>query len=118
MKIGDEIYTFPYFNTYANCTFYGEQIDNERFNFSFSVDFELVAGKPENMDNLLYRVLSMAKKQAFNNISYTKTLILPTENIPAETLNEIFNKMNEALFKFEELTEGLDVKNPLDEEYL
>jgi len=118
MKIGDEIYTFPYFNTFANCTFYGEQIDNERFNFSFSVDFQLVVGKPDNMDNLLYRVLSMAKKQAFDKISYTKTLILPTENIPAETLNEIFNKMNEALFKFEELTEGLDIKNPLDEEYL
>jgi len=118
MKVGDEIYTFPNMNTVSEFTFYLDKMDEERYSLFCQVKNDVVTTRPDNMDNLLYRVLSMAKKQAFGQTSYTKSIILPSPAIPEELLNEIINKANESLFKFEELTEGLDVKNPLDEEYL
>jgi hypothetical protein len=116
MKIGDDIATFSQLNTSSEFTYFFERMNNDRLRYSFSVSNEFHPTKPDGMDNLMFRVFIMALNMQEKNLSYS-TEIIQANPITPEQLNEIFNKCNEAFFKFENFTDKLDVQNPLDETY-
>jgi hypothetical protein len=112
LVLGDDIQVFPQMNTSAEFTFMSTKInDYNRFDITIKNNVHLM--KPEGMDDLMFKVFNMAMKMKMDKISYSKDIV-QRELLSTQQLDELINNANESFFKFEEFTNGLNVKNPLD----
>ena len=117
IMMGDEIYTFPNFNTVIEFTYSKYQI-HDKFEYNFNLSFELIMTKPEGMDSFVYTALNIANNMQMKKLSYYKSFVIPDEHTPENTLNQIINDINKHFFEFEEfITEKMpaNLKNPIDE---
>jgi len=105
MMSGDSILLFPQFNVSSEITYYSNKIgDNIFHNFIIKNSFHVI--KPEELDDLTFRVFNFALRQLENNLSYNNELMLPADvDIPKDEFDKIINEMNRILFKIEEFTE-------------
>jgi len=117
IMMGDEIYTFPNFNTVIEFTYSKYQI-HDKFEYNFSLSFELIMTKPEGMDSFVYTALNIANNMQMKKLSYYNSFVIRDEHIPENNLNQIINDINKHFFEFEEfITEKMpaNLKNPIDE---
>jgi hypothetical protein len=117
MMMGDEMYIFPNVNTVIEFTYSKYQI-REKFEYNFSLSFELIMTKPENMDSFVYTAINIANNMQMKKLSYYNSFVIPDQHVPENTLNEIINDINKHFFQFEEfITEKMpaNLKNPVDE---
>lgn len=115
-KNEEKIYNIPNFNIISTFTHSKNKL-NDKFQYIFNLENEIIVTKPENMDELFYRVFTMATKMIADKSSYNKEIIIPDDKLPDNILDEIFNNINKGLFELEHQieTSTLDLKNPLDE---
>jgi hypothetical protein len=107
--IGEEIYVFPGYTTASEVFYYPHKIRENTFHY-FIIKNTFRISKPQNMDDLMYRVFIMVKKGIEENFSYRKEIMLKEGNeIPYDVLDVIINEMNKNLFEFEEFTEKENV---------
>ena len=102
--MGEEILTFPQYNVSSEITYYPHKVyENTFHNFIITNSFH--AMQPKEMDDLIFRVFLLAKKQLGENLSYNKEIMVKDgEEISKTELDEIINEMNGVLFKIEEFT--------------
>jgi len=102
--MGDEVLIFPQYNVSSNIFYYPHTVgDNTFHHFIIKNGFHVT--KPEGMDDLLFRVFIIAKKQLETNLSYSKEIMVKNgEQLSKYELDKIINEMNGVLFKIEEYT--------------
>jgi hypothetical protein len=103
--MGDEIVNFPRFGVTSNIWYYTNDVYDNTFHH-FIIKNKFGMKKPEEMDELTYRVFIIGMKGLGENLSYSKEIRLKNnEEIPKKELDKIINDMNGTLFKIEEFTE-------------
>lgn len=104
-----DIIKFKQFNVSSEFIFYTQRIDDRTFyNFIIKNQFhpQLEDGQ---LDDLEQRVLTMGINQIGDKLSYSdEIMVKDNQSIDENKLDEIFNKINEILFKVEEETEKND----------
>ena len=99
-----EIIKFPQFNAFSEFYYYPHKINENTFHY-FGIKNEFVISKPENVDDLTFKVYQMAIKQVNERFSFSDEIMVKEgEEINKEELDKIINKINEMLFKFENLS--------------
>lgn len=93
---GGEIYLFPQFNVSSEFIYY-KQVINDRVFHNFIIKNAFRIMQPENMDDLNFRIFTLAMKQVGEKLSYS----YETDTLDSNELNEVINKLNESLFKIE-----------------
>ena len=83
--VGDDILTFPRYDVSSDIMCYQNKIHDNTFHH-FIVENKFHVSKPKEMDDILFTVFLLAKKQLEENLSYSKELV--TSN------NENMSKMN------------------------
>lgn len=103
--MGDQILNFPQFNISSNIFYYPHTITDNTFHH-FIIKNEFHIAKPQDLDDLTFKVFIMAIKQLEKKLSYNKEIMIPNnEDISKNELDKIINEMNGILFKIEEFTE-------------
>lgn len=107
--VDGEVYVFPGYTTASEVFYYPHKIRENIFHY-FIIKNTFHISKPQNMDDLMYRVFIMAKKQMEEKYSYRKEFLLKDgESFPLSSMNSVINGMNKNLFEFEEITEKMGV---------
>lgn len=107
--IGDEIFTFPQYNVSSDVEYYPHEIDDNTFhNFIIKNRFHMM--KPEGMDELTFRVITLANKQLEEQLSYYKEVVVPSQKgLSKAQFDEIINDMNGVLFRMENHAEKINI---------
>jgi hypothetical protein len=109
IKLDNNLIKFDQYNVSSEIIFTEYKInDNVFYNFNLKNQFHIM--KPNDMDDLLFRVYQMATKQLSDKLSYSKEIMLK-ENIPFDesTLSNIINDINGKLFEIEEYTNKMHI---------
>ena len=98
-----EIIKFKQFNVSSEFIFYAQRIDDRTFyHFTIKNQFHPML-YPSQLDGLEEKVLFLAIKQIGEKLSYSdEIMVKDNQSIDENKLDEIFNKINEILFKVEE----------------
>lgn len=98
-----EIIKFKQFNVSSEFIFYAQRIDDRTFyHFTIKNQFHPML-YPSQLDGLEEKVLFLAIKQIGDKLSYSdEIMVKDNQSIDENKLDEIFNKINEILFKVEE----------------
>lgn len=102
--MGDKVYNFEQYNVSSELFYYTQHIhDNIFHNFILKNKFHLT--KPDEMDELLFRVFLAALKIQEEKLSYRKEIIVKEdERLNEVTMSTIINDINKKMFEIEEFT--------------
>lgn len=120
LMVGDDIQTFPQFNTVMEFTYMKDTMSTDRYRHMFNIrnDLRVLPPKTKNpREKLTYRALIMAFNMMVDKLGYNADIITETPNLTEEQLNKVINGINKAYFDFEEFIQNqlnLDIKNPFD----
>lgn len=108
-KIDDTMAKFDQYNVSSDITFYKHQIhDNIFYNFIIKNQFHIT--KPNNIDELMFRVYLAASKMMGEKMSYSKEIMLKeNELFSNDLLSKIINDMNGKLFEIEDYTTKFNI---------
>lgn len=108
-KIGDDIITYPRVSVTSTFTYY-QHLVNENVFHNFILNNTFFYSQPKNMDDLTFKIQTLANKQMEKILSFNETIVTKeNESISNFLLNETINDINGKLFKFEEFTSNLNV---------
>ena len=116
IPIGNDLYTFPNFNIVSEFYYSKYQRSENMFDYTFSLNHEIIISKPKNMDNLLYSIINIAENKISKDNSFTKEFI-NEKSLSEEDINKVINDINGNLFKFEDYIMNkiqVNLKNPFD----
>lgn len=119
--MGDNIVTFPQFNTSMEFSYMKDILNGDRYRHMFYVKNRVNIIPPKTEDHkekLTFRVFTMAMKMTNEQMDYHGDFITETPTLSEEQINKIINDINKTYFEFEEfITDKLnaDIVNPLDE---
>jgi hypothetical protein len=104
-----DIIKFKQFNVSSEFIFYAQKIDDRTF-YHFIIKNKFYPMLEDNqLDGLEKKVLMLGIKQIDEKLSYSgEIMVKDNQSIDENKLDEIFNKINEILFKVEEETEEND----------
>ena len=121
LMVGDDIQTFPQFNTSMEFSYMKDVISTGGYRHMFTVKNDLHVMPPntqDRKDELTFRVLIMAMNMATEKMNYHGDIVTESPNLSEEQLNQVINNINRTYFEFENfISEKLrvDITNPLDE---
>ncbi len=122
LMIGDDLQTFPQFNTSMEFTYMKDVISTDVYRHMFTVKNKLHVMAPATQDRqeeLTIRVFIMALNMATEKLDYIADIVTKTPNLSEEQLSQVINGINKAYFEFEEFIQEklrIDITNPLDED--
>jgi hypothetical protein len=122
LMVGDDIQTFPQFNTSMEFTYMKDVLSTDRYRHMFTVKNDLHVMPPATQDRqeeLTFRVFIMALSMTTEKLDYSADIVTESPNLSDEQLNQVINGINKAYFEFEEFIQEklrVDITNPLDEE--
>jgi hypothetical protein len=121
LMVGDDIQTFPQFNTSMEFTYMKDVMSTGGYRHMFTVKNDLHIMPPATQDRqeeLTFRVLIMAMKMTTEKLGYSSDIFTESPNLSDDQLNEVINGINKAYFEFEEFIQEklrVDITNPLNE---
>ena len=121
LMVGDDIQTFPQFNTSMEFTYMKDVMSTGGYRHMFTVKNDLHIMPPATQDRqeeLTFRVLIMAMKMTTEKLGYSSDVFTESPNLSDDQLNEVINGINKAYIEFEEFIQEklkVDITNPLDE---
>jgi hypothetical protein len=121
LMVGDDLQTFPQFNTSMEFTYMKDVLSTDRYRHMFTVKNDLHIMPPNTQDRkegLTFRVFIMAMNMTTEKMDYHGDIVTESPNLSEEQLNQVINNINRAYFEFENfISEKLrvDITNPLDE---
>ena len=97
------VITFPQFNPVSDFTYHVDKNQNGTLHM-FSLKNSFAITQPTNMDDLDFRVFTMAMKQIEAKLSFYDEIRLDNgQALSKADVDSIINGMNEKMFKFEEV---------------
>jgi hypothetical protein len=121
LMVGDDLVTFPQFNTSMEFTYMKDSISTGGYRHMFTVKNDLNIMPPRTDDRkeeLTFRVFTMAMKMTTEKMEYRGDIVTETPNLTEDQINKVINEINRTYFEFENfISEKLrvDITNPLDE---
>jgi len=121
LMIGDDIQTFPQFNTSMEFTYMKDFISTGSYRHMFAVKNNLHVMPPQTQDRreeLTFRVFIMALNMTTKKLDYIVDITTESPNLTDEQLNDVINNINKSYFEFEEFIQDklrVDIENPLAE---
>ena len=121
LMVGDDIQTFPQFNTSMEFTYMKDVMSTGGYRHMFTVKNHLHIMPPATQDRqeeLTFRVFIMAMNMTTEKMDYHGDIVTESPNLSEEQLNKVINDINRTYFEFENfISEKLrvDITNPLDE---
>jgi mRNA-degrading endonuclease RelE of RelBE toxin-antitoxin system len=121
LMVGDDLVTFPQFNTSMEFTYMKDSISTGGYRHMFFVKNDLHIMPPQTKDRqeeLTFRVLLMAMKMATEKMEYRGDIITENPNLTEEQISEVINGINKAYFDFETFIQeklNVNITNPLNE---
>ena len=111
LNMGDDIIIeFSQYTVVTEFVYYKKIIDPYVFH-NFILRTEIYFNKPENIDDLTFRILILANKQQQAHLSYNKEIrIKENEPFPNDTLDIIINEINKKFFELESFGEKNHLK--------
>ena len=121
LMVGEDLVTFPQFNTSMEFTYMKDAISTGGYRHMFTVKNDLNIMPPQTndrQDELTFRVFIMAMNMTTEKMEYHGDIFTEEPNLSEEQINKVINEINRTYFEFEDfIAEKLrvDITNPLDE---